>query len=707
LKVSPTRRFVSSPTINHSYLNSPGARSVLAWLICLAVTSGVMCPSISAKVRKQPVKPKVVKPVVTSVQSMEGKGDADSRIVSIEIGGTGFGKSAADHKITLVDIISGDEIEATVTVADTGLIIARAEIPHGEGESSQWLVKLEIKGQSVDTGRSRVKLAATKVAAPKVRNIDVDHTSYNSPADATSHSLLLTPTDDNEQFSTDPSKMSVQILPPGATKITIEPAISPKKMLVTFNAPQDFEVKELFVTSSDGSTSRAADADREKPAKPAKQLAQAIKIDRVDVLSLQRRDGFGRIRILGEGFGQHAPAPYNGDLELLCDPEYRTYHAAERVDTHKKLNNKKKNAASDDQDKDDNEVPQLATLCANLKQKLAGTAAGITTDENSRFMDIKNWRRQIEQSVNVALVPRNPDFRVERTVVLYVDDKVIDVYFEFSHWDGVSQPFRLDGVSVSVTKETARPADKTDTTAHHGDTPATPIIRKATYLASHDIGPPRDTNLEYRYTVMDKKDAAHLFGSGVSENFYVIQLSLVNKGGKKVIVPLSSIQAEIEWSYGEDKENTFYDEGPATVSPMTLSAISSYFDLFQKTKGKKARLFNVLDGVLTLGASLVPVFGRNIERPIAIMSGGFIPGLRKSLGDLSSQQLQNLTSLSWESVEEIPANGGKEKFVYIQRSDQSFSKDPKIIKEIKSIAGIEVSGFIVKDSSTAAAVREQ
>ena len=89
------------------------------------------------------------------------------------------------------------------------------------------------------------------------------------------------------------------------------------------------------------------------------------------------------------------------------------------------------------------------------------------------------------------------------------------------------------------------------------------------------------------------------------------------------------------------------------------------------------------------------------------MSGGFIPGLKKSLGDMSSQQLQNLTSLSWDSLEEIPAGGAKEKFVYIQRSGQNFSSDPIIKKEIKSIAGIEVSGFVVKDSRPATAVPRQ
>src|SRR5207248_100926 len=142
---------------------------------------------------------------------------------------------------------------------------------------------------------------------------------------------------------------------------------------------------------------------------------------------------------------------------------------------------------------------------------------------------------------------------------------------------------------------------------------------------SFPIGPQKDKNLEYRYTVLDPDDASELFGWGVGKNFYVLQLSVVNNSDKKLVVPLSSIQAEVEWSYDAYPEaGPVFDEGPTTLSPLKLSAITSYFDTFQKTKGKKARLFNILDGVGTLAASLVPVFGRGLERGNSIMSGGLI-----------------------------------------------------------------------------------
>jgi len=225
-----------------------------------------------------------------------------------------------------------------------------------------------------------------------------------------------------------------------------------------------------------------------------------------------------------------------------------------------------------------------------------------------------------------------------------------------------------------------------------------------TYISSKDVGPPRDKNLEYRYHILDQKDATRMFGVGVGQNFYVIELAVVNNGQKKVAIPLAAIQAEIEWLYGEsDDGREFFEEGPATSPPLPLGSVSSYFDAFEKKDGKWAKVFNILDGVTTLGASLVPVFGRNIERPITILSGGFIPGLRKAVGDLSSQQLQNLTTMSWEGIEEILPGGGKEKYVYIPRADQMFgnaatAKGSRVRKEIVNIRGLEVSGFEILET---------
>ncbi len=655
-------------------------RSLWACVICISLSLGFMSPMLSAKVPQR--KPKVVKPALTNItvnKRVTSTATArDAMPVSIDIIGTGFGKvpPTSIQVVLLTNIESGEPTVATVTYASDSKIFARAELPTGTATSIQGSVGLEISGVSVDTrGFPPFNLPVEKPVPPKPRSVEVDIKENNNPQNPTLHSVLITPKDNSDSFAadpTDPKAMRVQILPAGATNVTIDPVSTPERTLINFAAADGFKVQDVLVTVYDSSTRGAS----ETPVRRAtsKQAAKEVKITRVDILSLQRRDGFGRLKIEGEGFGKnYLRTPRGGDLELLCDPANRSYHVDERDDTRKK----------------DTRVDTSA-LC-----------------EGRNFEAMKTWRNDIEKLVNVLLVPRNPDLRVERTLIMYLDDKVIDVYFEFSHWSDYSEPFRLESVSVSVNEAVSPPATATGAATTPGF---------ATYLASFPIGPQKDPRLEYRYTVLDQADASELFGSGVGDNFYVLQLSVVNNGDKKLVVPLSSIQAEIEWSYKEDSGKnggvtTFYDEGPATLSPLKLSAITSYFDTYQKTKGRKAKVFNILDGVVTLGASLVPVFGKGLERGTTIMSGGLIPGLRKAWGDLSSQQLQNLTSMSWDSVEEVPAGGSKEKFIFIQRSDQSFSnksdKSFKINKTIKSIAGIEVSGFVVNESTATSAVRQQ
>jgi hypothetical protein len=283
---------------------------------------------------------------------------------------------------------------------------------------------------------------------------------------------------------------------------------------------------------------------------------------------------------------------------------------------------------------------------------------------------------------------------------MYIDDKVIDVYFEFTHYSGYSEPLRLANATVTVNKGAVEAAHSQN---EDGNVSAV-LAGPKTYLASKDIGPPRDKNLEYRYHILDQNDATRMFGQGVGQNFYVIELVVVNNGKKKVAVPLGMIQAEIEWLYGVSKDGKeFFEEGPPTAPPLPLGSVSSYFDAFQKTDGKWAKVFNILDGVTILGASLVPVFGRNIERPVTIFSGGLIPGLKRSVGDLSSQQLQNLTTMSWEGIEEVLPGGSRQKYVYIPRADQVFgnAKAPdgsRVRKQIINIRGLEVSGFEILES---------
>ena len=156
--------------------------------------------------------------------------------------------------------------------------------------------------------------------------------------------------------------------------------------------------------------------------------------------------------------------------------------------------------------------------------------------------------------------------------------------------------------------------------------------------------------------------------------------------------------ATIPLSYEPTRD--YYEEGPATLAPLPLAAVTAFFDGDEKVNGKKAKFFNVTDGLAMLGSSLIPFFGPGFRDAHVAFTGGLVPGIRRGLGDLSSQQLQNLTALSWQGIEVVAAGGGTiEKFVFIQRGDQLFSPGfgERLRKTIKNIEGVEVVGFEVKE----------
>jgi hypothetical protein len=197
---------------------------------------------------------------------------------------------------------------------------------------------------------------------------------------------------------------------------------------------------------------------------------------------------------------------------------------------------------------------------------------------------------------------------------------------------------------------------------------------------------------------------------------------MTNSGPKKVSVPLASIQAEVEWARGtleKGNKKIEYFEGPPTLSPVPLAAVSAYFNADSKVTGTRARFFNALDGVTTLAAAIVPFAGPSFKIGNGVFTAGFVPGVHKFVGDLSDQQLQMLTGQSWQSSETIAANGGfVDKFIYIQRSEQ-FADEPveyssggvrytrQTMKKLTNLLGLEVTGFEVQDAPAGAATPTQ
>lgn len=508
----------------------------------------------------------------------------------------------------------------------------------------------------MDSSSFKLSLKAP-TPAPKITAFQVKHSTLKSPG---SPIQTLSVTNEDGLFASNSHRMAVEILPAGASNVQVRQGSNPYNLMVDFVAPEKFEVKDVVVTVYDSS-----DLDSRRPIaisqpfkekKPPSDPNQPV-IARVDVLYLQRNNGIARLKIEGSGFGNYRRPTMTAE-EFLAD--YGRQSVLPKP-------------------KDCPKPPPV---------------------------DWQSWNSDIEQSIKVVVVPRNTSLRVERCKILYIDDKMIDLYVEFSATDGYSFAFRPGSVAITVKK----PAAKQLQVLNASGVVAT-INGPETYLASKEVGPKRDENLTYEFTVLSYDKANYEFGGGITKNFYVIKLSVVNLGEKKISIPLASIQAEVDWAhrYRDDGKTLEYSEGPPTQTPVPLEDVSAFFDAYQKLHGTRARVFNTLNGLATLGAALIPFVGPSVKDAHVVFTGGFIPGLRQAVGDLSGQQLQNLTGRTWQNVEVIADHGGSiTKYIFIQRGEEDFPGPvkQKTRKLVTNLRGIEVTGFEVVESTPKQATQQ-
>lgn len=273
-----------------------------------------------------------------------------------------------------------------------------------------------------------------------------------------------------------------------------------------------------------------------------------------------------------------------------------------------------------------------------------------------------------------------PEQRAKPPKVNTAKSDIVVVDFAFPCLAGYSEPFVIARVLLTVAG----------------------AVGQASSSASYEMLPGRDKNLTYRSTILSQRQTASRFGGGVAKNFYAVQLSIVNKGAVKVQVPLASIQAEVEWFAGTDGRK-FYREGPPTVAPVPLSGAVSYFSTHRQYSGARAWLFNTLQGLTTIGSAVQLFFGPGFAQGVGIAGGGLRQGLGQIFPDMSDQQLANLTSQSFESIETASGNGGTiEKVVFIQRGEEkleSGSMSTKFRRLIDNIVGFEISGYEVPETA--------
>ena len=310
--------------------------------------------------------------------------------------------------------------------------------------------------------------------------------------------------------------------------------------------------------------------------------------------------------------------------------------------------------------------------------------------------------------ISVTIVPREPSLSVFAPVtpqdsytcpaykpgqetttptVRSAKDDIVIVDFSFPCAAGYSVPFVIARVVLTVTEKNGQQTSD-----------------------SQEMQPERDKNLTYRSTILSSTQARSRFGGGIAKNFYVVQLSIVNHGSTKIQVPLASIQAEVEWFAGSGEKNKYYREGPATVAPVPLAGAVSYFSTHRQATGPRAIFFNALQGLTTIGSAIQLFFGPGFAQGVGIAGGGLRQGLGQIFQDTSEQQLANLTSQSFESIETVSGNGGSiEKVIFIQRGEEKLGPATfggtryKFSRLIDNILGFEITGYEVPETAAKSA----
>jgi hypothetical protein len=649
-----------------SLVSAIDTRAATASIRKLAIVAIILCALAGVTKSQSPTRTPTIQGVSLREIAFTNKVVA----FTIEISGADFGANPTDLTVVQLEDPKGSNVGTlkSKTLSSNNRIVAQFEAPLGSTISR---IKVTIKGVSIET--SDFKLSLKEPAPPPtITPFEIKHSTLSSP---NSPFQTLSITNEKGLFASNPHRMNVEILPAGASNIFIRPGSNPYNLIVDFMAPEKFEVKDVVVTVYDSSDLDArrpnAISQPFKEKKPPSDPNQPV-ITKTEVVFLQRNRGIGRVKIEGSGFGNYRRPTMSAE-DFLATYGMRSVLPSEQNPT--------------------------------------STPSPAPTPPQ----DWRDWNEDVERAVNVVLVPRNPSLRVERSEILYIDDKLIDLYFQFSRFGGYSMSFRPASVSLTVTKPGAKQIQLLK-----AEGVIATLEGPETYLVSKEIGTKRDENLTYEFTVLDNNKANYEFGNGIAENFYVVKLSVVNRGEKKIAIPLASIQAEIDWAHGQLRTGSLngqpvYDpnveffEGPETQTPVPLEDVSAFFDSYQKQHGKRAKLFNTLSGLTTLGASLIPFFGPGFKDAHVAFTGGLIPGLRQGIGDLSGQQLQNLTARTWQNIEVLADRGGSvTKYIFVQRGEQVFTGTvkPNLRKQIMNLRGIEVTGFEVIESSAKQAVQQ-
>jgi hypothetical protein len=172
--------------------------------------------------------------------------------------------------------------------------------------------------------------------------------------------------------------------------------------------------------------------------------------------------------------------------------------------------------------------------------------------------------------------------------------------------------------------------------------------------------------------IVPKSQAGNKYGNGVAKNFHAIQLSIVNECPMAIVVPLGGISVVTDHQAAQPPDDACTEEG--SLVAFSLDHVTSIFSADRKLTGRRAIYFNTVQALATLGSAIEPFFAHGFTQGVAILGGGFTTASKELLVDMSAEQLQNLTSQSFGSTEQVASHGSLQKFVFVRRNEKCKGK---------------------------------
>jgi hypothetical protein len=167
--------------------------------------------------------------------------------------------------------------------------------------------------------------------------------------------------------------------------------------------------------------------------------------------------------------------------------------------------------------------------------------------------------------------------------------------------------------------------------------------------------------------IVPKPQAGNKYGNGVAKNFHAIQISIVNQCPMAIVVPLAGISVATDDPPAPDDKDC---QENASLVAFSLDHVTSIFSADRKLTGRRAIYFNTVQALATLGSAIEPFLARGFTQGVSILGGGYTTASKELLVDMSAEQLQNLTSQSFGSTEQVASQGSVQKFVFVRRNEK-------------------------------------